>query len=146
MSDVTPHKYDPIVVSSESTVVAKYVPDAAGEGGYQSEADLERELIRLLKSQAYEYLPITSEADLIGNLRSQLEALNHVTFTDGEWKKFFDERIAGATEGIGEKTVRIQEDHVLLLGRDDGTFKNISIIDKKDVHNNRLQAVSYTHL
>ncbi|MBK9156851.1 MAG: type I restriction endonuclease subunit R [Micropruina sp.] len=142
MSDVTPHKYDPIVVSSESTVVAKYVPDAAGEGGYQSEADLERELIRLLKSQAYEYLPITSEADLIGNLRSQLEALNHVTFTDGEWKKFFDERIAGATEGIGEKTVRIQEDHVLLLGRDDGTFKNISIIDKKDVHNNRLQVIN----
>ena len=48
MSDATPRKYDPIAVSSESTVVAEYVPDAAGAGSYQSEAELERELIRLL--------------------------------------------------------------------------------------------------
>lgn len=68
MSDLSPRKYDPIAVSSESTVVAEHIPDAVGAGSYQSEAELERELIRLLQSQAYEYLPITSEAQHVANL------------------------------------------------------------------------------
>lgn len=142
MSDATPRKYDPIAVSSESTVVAEYIPDAAGVSSYQSEADLERELIRLLQSQAYEYLPITSEAQLVANLRTQLEALNAMTFSDTEWEQFFSERIAGANDGIVEKTVRIQEDHVQLLKRDDGSVKNILLIDKRNIHNNRLQVIN----
>ncbi|MGV1034922.1 MAG: type I restriction endonuclease subunit R [Microbacteriaceae bacterium] len=142
MSDATPRKYDPIAVSSESTVVAEYIPDAAGAGSYQSEAELERELIRLLQSQAYENLPITSETQLVANLRTQLEALNSVTFSDAEWDQFFSERIAGANDGIVEKTVRIQEDHVQLLKRDDGSVKNILLIDKQNIHNNRLQVIN----
>ncbi|WP_026373665.1 type I restriction endonuclease subunit R [Agrococcus lahaulensis] len=142
MSDLAPRKYDPIAVSSESTVVAEYIPDAAGAGSYQSEAELERELIRLLESQAYEYLPITSEAQLVANLRTQLEVLNSVTFSDAEWDQFFSERIAGANDGIVEKTVRIQEDHVQLLKRDDGSVKNILLIDKQNIHNNRLQVIN----
>ena len=134
MTDSHPPKYDPIVVSSESTVVAEYVPDAAAEAAYQSEAELERELIRLLQSQAYEHLPITSEAALITNLRAQLERLNQITFSDAEWTQFFGERIASANDGITEKTVRIQDDHIQLLKRDDGTTKNISLIDKLNVH------------
>ncbi len=127
---------------SESTVVAEWVPDAAAEAAYQSEAELERELIRLLQSQAYEYLPITSEADLVANLRVQLEALNQITFSDAEWDRFFAERIAGAKDGITEKTVRIQEDHVQLLKRDDGSTKNITLLDKTNIHNNRLQVIN----
>jgi type I restriction enzyme R subunit len=142
MSDATPRKYDPIAVSSESTVVAEYIPDVAGAGSYQSEAELERELIRLLQSQAYDYLPITSEAQIVVNLRTQLEALNSVTFSDAEWDQFFSERIAGANDGIVEKTVRIQEDHVQLLKRDDGSTKNILLIDKQNIHNNRLQVIN----
>ena len=142
MSDATPRKYDPIAVSNESTVVAEYVPDAKAEAAYQSEADLECELIRLLQSQAHEYLPITSEAQLVANLRTQLEALNSVTFSDGEWDQFFSERVAGANDGIVEKTVRIQEDHVQLLKRDDGSTKNILLIDKQNIHNNRLQVIN----
>ncbi len=142
MNDATPRKYDPIAVSSESTVVAEYIPDVAGAGAYQSEAELERELIRLLQSQAYEYLPITSEAQLVANLRTQLEALNSVSFSDSEWDQFFSERIAGANDGIVEKTVRIQEDHVQLLKRDDGSVKNILLIDKQNIHNNRLQVIN----
>lgn len=69
------HRYEPIAVSAESTVVAEFVPDDAGATAYQSEADLERELVRLLQGQAYEYLPVTTEAQLIANLRTQLEAL-----------------------------------------------------------------------
>lgn len=142
MTDATPRKYDPIAVSNESTVVAEYVPDAKAEASYQSEADLERELIRLLQSQAYEYLPLTSEAQIVANLRTQLEALNGITFSDGEWMKFFSERVAGANDGIVEKTVRIQEDHVQLLKRDDGSTKNILLIDKQNIHNNRLQVIN----
>ena len=142
MSDATPRKYDPIAVSSESTVVAVYSPDVKAEVAYQSEADLERELIRLLQSQAYEYLTLTSEAQLVANLRTQLEALNGLTFSDVEWGRFFSERVAGANDGIVEKTVRIQEDHVQLLKRDDGSMKNVLLIDKRNVHNNRLQVIN----
>lgn len=142
MTDPAPRKYNPVAVSTESTVVAEYEPDPREGEGYQSEADLERELIRLLRSQAYEYLPVTSETQLVDNLRTQLEALNHVTFTDSEWERFFTTCIAGANDGIVEKTVRIQEDHVQLLHRDDGTVKNIALIDKANIHNNHLQVIN----
>ena len=142
MTESQPRRYDAIAVSSESTVVAEWLPDAAAEAGYQSEAGLEAELIRLLESQAYEYLRITSEADLVANLRVQLEALNQIAFSDAEWDRFFSERIAAAREGITEKTVRVQEDHVQLLKRDDGSTKNITLLDKTHIHNNRLQVIN----
>jgi type I restriction enzyme R subunit len=142
MSEALARQYDPIAVSSESTVVAEFIPDAATATAYQSEADLEKEFIKLLQGQAYEYLPITSEAQLVANLRTQLELLNSVTFSDSEWDRFFTEKIAGANDGVVDKTVRIQEDHVQVLKRDDGTTKNISLLDKKSVHNNRLQVIN----
>jgi type I restriction enzyme R subunit len=142
MSRAGTMRYEPIAVSSESTVVAEFIPDAASETAYQSEGELEREFIKLLQSQAYEYLRITSEAQLIANLRAQLEALNAITFSDAEWQQFFSEKITGANEGIIEKTVRIQEDHVQVLQRGDGTFKNVMLIDKTNIHNNRLQVIN----
>ncbi|GAA4486473.1 type I restriction endonuclease subunit R [Microbacterium panaciterrae] len=142
MSDAPARTYDPIAISSESTVVAEYVADPLEATAYQSEADLEREIIRLLKSQAYEYLPITTEAQLIANLRAQLELLNDITFSDGEWEKFFATKVASKNDGIVEKAVRIQEDHVQILKRDDGSTKNISLIDKANIHNNRLQVIN----
>ncbi|WP_231979309.1 PDDEXK family nuclease [Tessaracoccus coleopterorum] len=90
-------KFDPIAVSAESTVVAEYIADPASQAAYQSEAALEQELIRLLESQAYEYLPVTSEAQLVANLRAQLEALNDISFSDAEWAGFFETKIAGRT-------------------------------------------------
>lgn len=135
-------RYETVAASAESTVVAEFVPDAATEAAYQSEAHLEQEFIRLLRSQAYDYLPITTEAQLIGNLRTQIEALNSFVFSDGEWSRFFSENIASANDGIVEKTVRIQEDHVQVLVRDDGTAKNIMLIDKTNIHNNRLQVIN----
>jgi len=142
MSEAPSRKYDPIAVSAESTVVAEYIPDAHASAVYQSESALEQELIRLLESQAYEYMPVTSEAQLVANLRAQLETLNHITFSDAEWADFFDTKIAGKNDGIVEKTVRIQEDHVQLLKRDDGSTKNITLLDKQNIHNNRLQVIN----
>jgi type I restriction enzyme, R subunit len=136
-----PH-YEPISVGDQSTVVAEFVPDSAGATAYQSEAELEAAFIELLQSQAYEYLRIPSEAALVVNLRTQLEALNGIEFSDEEWQRFFAEKIAGANEGVVEKTARIQEDHVQVLVRDDGTFKNVLLIDKRNVHNNRLQVIN----
>lgn len=135
-------RYEPIALSDESTVVAEFAPDRTREAGYQSEADLERAFITLLDKQAYGYLRITSEEDLVNNLRRQLEALNKVSFSDAEWQRFFREKIAGASEGIVEKTTRIQQDHVQILQRDDGSFKNISLLDKGNIHNNTLQVIN----
>jgi len=147
VSDIIRTLFAPIVVSAESTVVAEFIPDAsAAEVAYQSEADLERQFIKLLQSQAYVYLPITSEAQLVANLRLQLEALNSMTFSDSEWEKFFTDRIAGSNDTIEAKTVRIQEDHVQLLKRDDGSTKNITLIDKVNIHNNRLQVINQYEL
>lgn len=142
MSEASALRYEPIAVSAESTVAAEFVPDGVGATAYQSEADLEREFIKILESQAYAYLPITSETQLVANLRTQLEELNSLTFSDSEWEQFFTERIAGANDSIVEKTVRIQDDHIQLLRRDDGSTKNVALIDKANIHNNRLQVVN----
>ena len=135
-------RYEPIALSAESTVVAEFVPDLARQSAYQSEADLEKTFVGLLQEQAYEYLPLRSEDELVANLRVQLEALNSITFSDGEWQRFFGEKVASANDGIVEKTARIQTDHVQVLKRDDGSFKNIYLIDKVHIHNNRLQVVN----
>lgn len=134
--------YNLVASMSESTVVAEYIPEASRSDAYQSEAALEREFIRLLTTQGYEYLKIHDEAALIANLRRQLEALNNYTFSDDEWLRFFAECIASSNEGIVEKTRKIQADHVQILRRDDGTTKNIYLIDKKHIHNNRLQVIN----
>ena len=134
--------YNIIAASNESTVVAEYTPESARSDSFQSEAALEKEFIRLLTTQGYEYLTIHDENSLIANLRRQLELLNDFTFTDSEWKRFFTEVLANANDGIVEKSRTIQTDHVKVLRRDDGTSKNIQLIDKKNVHNNRLQVIN----
>lgn len=134
--------YNIIAATAESTVVSEYIPEPRKSDAYQSEAALEKEFIRLLQGQGYEYIQIRSEAELIQNLRCQLEALNRMTFTEEEWKRFFKNHLAGANEGIVEKTRKIQSDHVQPLQRDDGTSKNVYLLDKKNIHNNRLQVLN----
>ena len=134
--------YNIVAASSEATVVTEYIPEEKRSADYQSEAELEKDFIKRLCEQGYEYISIKDEAALIANLRRQLELLNNYTFSDDEWDRFLNENIAGANEGIVEKTRRIQEDHVQILKRDDGSTKNISLIDKKNIHNNRLQVIN----
>jgi type I restriction enzyme R subunit len=134
--------YNIVMSTSESTVVAEYIPDYQRSIAYQSEAELERDFIAQLVAQGYERLTINSEAALVANLRRQLELLNAYAFTDCEWQRFFSECLASASEGIVEKTRKIQDDHVQILKRDDGTTKNIYLIDKGNIHNNRLQVIN----
>ncbi len=131
-----------VAQTTENTVVTEYEPVKARSDSYQSEAELEKEFIRMLTEQGYEYLTIRSEKDLIANLRSRLSVLNSYTFTDSEWDRFFGDCIANQNESIVEKTRKIQEDNIQVLKRDDGTSKNITLIDKKNVHNNFLQVIN----
>lgn len=96
----------------------------------------------MLTEQGYEYLTIHKEDDLINNLCSQLEKLNNYNFSETEWDRFFKECIANQNEGIVEKTRKIQEDNIQVLKRDDGSTKNITLIDKKNIHNNFLQVIN----
>jgi type I restriction enzyme R subunit len=135
--------YNIVASTDEATVVAEYAAECnVRPEKYQSEAELEREFIRQLTSQGYEYISVHNEASLIGNLRKQLELLNDFTFTDSEWDRFFTECIANTNEGIVEKTRKIQDDHIQILKREDGTTKNIYLLDKKNIHNNRLQVIN----
>ena len=131
-----------VAATSENTVVTAYEPVKQRSESYQSEAALEREFIRLLCEQGYSYLPIHTEKELIENLRQKLSALNDYSFSDAEWEQFFTAVLANPNERIVEKTRKIQEDFVQVLKRDDGTSKNIKLIDKKNIHNNSLQVIN----
>lgn len=131
-----------VAQTTENTVVTEYEPVKKRSDYYQSETNLEKEFIRMLIEQGYEYLNIHSEKNIILNLRVQLEKLNDYHFSDNEWNRFFKNSIANQNEGIVEKTRKIQEDNVQILKRDDGSTKNITIIDKKNIHNNFLQVIN----
>ncbi len=128
--------------TTESTVVSEYEPQQVRSDSYQSEADLEAAFIKMLVGQGYEYVTIHNEKDLIANLRIQLERLNQYSFTDNEWDTFFKTRIANSNDGIVEKTKKIQEDYIQNLTCDDGGIRNIRLIDKKNIHSNRLQVIN----
>lgn len=138
----TNNKYNLVSENSQSTVVAEFVPDGVRVAHYQSEAELEKAFIKQLETQAYEYVAITSEADLVTNLRKQLEKLNAFTFTDTEWEKFFTSELANPNQGIEEKTATIQEDYIKNLTRDDGTVKNVYLLKKDNIHDNCLQVIN----
>lgn len=135
-------QYNIIAESAEYTVVSEFEHAVSTSEAYQSEADLEKEFIRLLGEQGYEYLPIHTEADLVSNLRTSLEKLNDYRFTDNEWEHFFNECIANKNDDIVAKTARIQEDYIQVLKRDNGESRNIYLIDKKNIHNNFVQVIN----
>ena len=131
-----------VAQTTDNTVVTAYEPVTKRPENYQTEAALEAEFIRLLTQQGYEDLTFHNEDELIANLRAQLEKLNSYKFSDAEWDRFFKECIANPNEHIAEKTRKIQEDNVQVLKRDDGSSKNITLIDKKNAHKNYLQVIN----
>ena len=134
--------YNMLISTLESTVVTEYVKEDIPVYTYQSEADLEREFIKNLQNQGYEYLIIHNERELIRNLKDKLEKLNNIIFSENEWERFFKEKIVNKNESIIEKIRTIQEDYIKSFTRDNGTLVNISLIDKKNIHNNFLQVIN----
>ena len=134
--------YNIVAQSNESTVVSEYKSQKVRSDAYQSEAELEKEFINLLQEQGYEYLSIKSESDLIANLRAKLEELNKLQFTNKEWQRLFIEHLANSNEGIVEKTSKIQEQSRISFKMDNGLSKNITLIDKENIHENKLQVIN----
>ncbi|WP_196601175.1 type I restriction endonuclease subunit R [Pectinatus frisingensis] len=135
-------KFNIVASTNESTVVTEYEPQKTRSDAYQSEAMLEAAFIKLLTEQGYTYLQIHSSDELVANLRVQLEKLNNYHFSNDEWQQFFSQNLANANDGIVEKTRKIQEDNIQVLKQDDGSTKNITLIDKKNIHNNSLQVIN----
>lgn len=134
--------YEQISENPESTVVAEFEPGYRSAAQYQSEAEMEADFISQLERQAYEHLKINSEAELVDNLRRQIERLNDIRFTEGEWHSFFAEHLGNPNHGIVEKTRTIQEDNRKTIIREDGSTANITLIDKANIHNNHLQVIN----
>lgn len=112
------------------------------ETAYQSEAELERQMIENLVSQGYKRLIVKSNDELYENLKNQIEKLNGVSFTNEEWARFLLEYLDVPNDGMIEKTRKIQEDCIHDFIFDDGHLKNIKIIDKNNIHNNFLQVAN----
>ena len=133
-----------IAENTESTVVTRFEHQPTQRIAYQSEAQLEDALIAQLQQQGYEYLPIHTEAELIANLRKQLERLNHIEFTDNEWKGFFRTKIANTGASVKDKTELLQDDRTAQLQfirEDNSGFQNVKLIDKAHIFENSLQVI-----
>ncbi|HEM3669458.1 TPA: type I restriction endonuclease subunit R [Streptococcus suis] len=133
---------DPIIESNNFIVLDKYVKSVQ-PGHYQTEADLEKELIADLQQQGYEYLNyLTTPEALLGNLRTQMETLNRVNFTDSEWQRFLDEYLNKPSESLIDRTRKLHDDHVYDFIFDDGHIQNIYLWDKKNISRNKLQVIN----
>ncbi len=130
--------------SDNSTVLTEYKTLNIRKTSYQSEAELEKEFIKILQEQSYQYLSIKNEEDLIINLRKQLERLNKIKFTDKEWNDLFNNFIANSNDGIIEKTRKIQEDYKYPLQLESGELKNIYLLykEKNRIHDNHVQVIN----
>lgn len=140
-------------MNNKSTVIDKFYKETPKKGSFQSEAELEQTFVKQLISQGYEYLDFSKidkrdhEIFLISNLRKSIEELNNVKFTDNEWNDLFNHYIANENDKQIDKTEKIQRNETYTITREDGSSKNIRIIDKKNIHNNKLQVINqYTNL
>ncbi|EOU3277670.1 type I restriction endonuclease subunit R [Campylobacter upsaliensis] len=128
--------------NTTSTIAVEWTPSKKVDSSYQSEAQLEKELIATLQAQGYGYAPISDEKSLESNLRTKLEELNSTTLSDTEWRRFFSQVLSRANASIVEKSVLIQEDYIQPLERDNGSIINFKLIDKADIHKNSLQVIN----
>ena len=138
-----PEHTTPIVESNSFIVLDKYVREWQGAESYQSEADLERELLKDLQNQGYEYVPsINTPEALLSNVRTQLQALNSVQFSDAEWLRFVDTWLDTPADSIVDKARKIHDDYIHDFVFDDGRIKNIYLLDKKNIARNKVQVIS----
>ena len=111
--------------------------------GYQTEGSLEREFIRDLQAQGYEYLQEINGHDvLVKNLRVQLQRLNNVVFSDAEWRRFLEEYLDKPSDSLIEKTRKIHDDYIYDFVFDNGRIQNIYLLDKRNLANNSLQVIN----
>ncbi|OZV24149.1 type I restriction endonuclease subunit R [Streptococcus sobrinus] len=132
----------PIIESNNFIVLENYTK-AEQAGSYQTEAELERELIADLQAQGYEYPNyLTTHDALVANLREQIQTLNNVQFRDSEWQRLLDEYLNKPSETIIDRTRKLHDDHVYDFIFDDGHIQNIYLLDKKNIARNKVQVIN----
>lgn len=131
-----------IAESNNFIVLNKYTKCDQPDGGYQTEDDLERELLKDLQNQGYEFVPgLNSPETMLSNVRVQLQTLNEVQFTDAEWKRFVMEYLDNPSDNITDKARKIHDDHIYDFTFDDGHLQNIALLDKKNIPRNKVQVI-----
>ncbi|EAA2610794.1 type I restriction endonuclease subunit R [Salmonella enterica subsp. enterica] len=131
-----------IAESNNFIVLDKYVTEWEASDRYQSESELERELIQDLRNQGYEFVPdLTSQSAMLANVRVQLQALNQVVFSEGEWRRFTEGYLDNPSDTLIDKTRKIHDNYICDFTFDDGRLENISLIDKKNLIRNKLQVI-----
>lgn len=132
----------PIAESKNFIVLDKYKSEWTAVDHYQSEAELERELIKDLRNQGYEFLPsLTSSEAMLANVRVRLQDLNNVSFSDDEWQRFVVDYLDRPSDGIIDKTRKVHDDYVKDFVFDDGRIQNIELFDKGNVARNKVQVI-----
>ncbi|EEH5461560.1 type I restriction endonuclease subunit R [Enterobacter asburiae] len=131
-----------IAESNNFIVLDKYVTEWEASDRYQSESELEHELIQDLRNQGYEFVPdLTSQSAMLANVRVQLQALNQVVFSEGEWRRFTEGYLDNPSDTLIDKTRKIHDNYICDFTFDDGRLENISLIDKKNLIRNKLQVI-----
>ncbi|MFS0952242.1 HsdR family type I site-specific deoxyribonuclease [Enterococcus thailandicus] len=135
--------YKPIAESNNFIVLDKYTKIDSQVTNYQTEADLERELIQDLVNQGYEHLTsVTTPEKMLANVRVQLQNLNNVEFTEAEWVRFCVQFLDNPSDNTIDKTRKIHTDYIYDFVFDDGHIQNIYLVDKKNVAKNKVQVIS----
>jgi type I restriction enzyme R subunit len=132
----------PIAETNHFIVLDRYSKYSQGNDAYQSEHDLEQELITDLWNQGYEYLPdLNTPEAMLANVRTHLQTLNKVQFAEGEWRRFVETFLDRPSEGIADKTRKIHDDYIHDFVFDDGRIQNIHLLDKNNFCRNKLQVI-----
>lgn len=132
----------PIAESNHFIILDKYKKEWQVNESYQSENDLEREFIRDLQNQGYDYVPGLNTPDtLLANVREQLQTLNNMQFSEGEWLRFVETYLDKPSDNVIEKTRKIHDDFIYDFVFDDGHIQNIYLLDKKNILRNKCQVI-----
>ena len=135
-------EYKTVAESNNFIVLDKYNKEGQVAEGYQSEAELERELVEDLVKQGYEFVPgLTNQQALLANVRVQLQALNKVEFSEDEWLRFVETYLDKPSESIVDKTRKLHDDYVHDFIFDNGRIQNIYLLDKKNISRNKVQVI-----
>ncbi|HBA4806993.1 TPA: HsdR family type I site-specific deoxyribonuclease, partial [Escherichia coli] len=135
------HQTYTIAESNNFIVLDKYIKAEPTGDSYQSESDLERELIQDLQNQGYEFIPVKSQSAMLANVREQLQSLNGVMFNDSEWRRFTEQYLDNPSDGILDKIRKIHIDYICDFIFDDERLENIYLIDKKNLMRNKVQII-----
>ena len=131
------------IVESDNFIILEKYTKQEQPSQYQTEADLEKELIADLRQQGYEYLNyLTTPEALLANLKTQMEVLNNVVFTDAEWLRFLDEYLNKPSDSLIDRTRKLHDNYIYDFIFDDGHIQNIYLWDKKNISRNKLQVIN----